>query len=119
MRVLVCDDDRESAEPLAALLGLAAPEPLTVDVVYNGGHAVEKAREVHPEVVILDLEMPVLNGFHAAAEIRQSLSGAPPLLISVSGASSYVMAADAASAFDHVFRKPLDFPALLRLVFPD
>jgi len=90
-----------------------------VDVAFDGRQAVQIARDTSPDVVVLDLEMPVLNGFHAAAEIRRSLSSAPPLLIAVSGASSHIMAADARSLFDHALRKPLDIAALLPLVFPD
>jgi CheY-like chemotaxis protein len=69
--------------------------------------------------VILDLEMPVLNGFDTAAAIRHALSRAPPLLIAVSGSPAYVATADAGSVFDHAFQKPLDFEALFRLVFEE
>ena len=121
MHVLVCDDDRESAEALAALLTIAAPLPLafTVEVGFDGRQAVELARETRPDVVILDLEMPGLDGFEAAAAIRQAVSESPPLLIAVSGAPLYVNAAEEGSTFDHALRKPLDFNLLLHLVFGD
>ena len=118
MHVLVCDDDQDSAEALAALLALAAPS-LTVDVAFDGQKAVEVACNTCPDVVILDLEMPRLNGFGAAATIKHALGRAPPMLIAVSGSPAYIQAADAGSIFDHAFQKPLDFDALFRLVFEE
>ena len=65
-----------------------------------GRQAVDIARDTRPDVVILDLEMPVLNGFDAAAAIRATLSP-PPMLVAVSGAPAAVIAAEAGSVFDH------------------
>ena len=116
MRVLVCDDDQDSAEALGTLLAVSSPVHVIVDLGFDGRQAVDIARNTRPDVVILDLEMPVLNGFDAAAAIRATLSP-PPMLVAVSGAPAAVIAAEAGSVFDHALRKPLDFDDLCRLLF--
>lgn len=79
VRVLIADDHRLFAEALEAVL---AGEP-RIDVVgraADGGEAVELARELRPDVVALDISMPVLDGFEAAAKLAQ-LERPPAILI--------------------------------------
>ena len=59
-RVLVVDDDRDLRELLAAVLSSAGYEPLTAE---NGAAALSVLRTVLPELIILDLMMPVMNGW--------------------------------------------------------
>jgi DNA-binding NarL/FixJ family response regulator len=53
----------------------------------NGREAVEAARQVHPDVIILDLSMPVMNGLEAASEIRKIFPQVPMILFSLYGDS--------------------------------
>ena len=61
-RILVVDDNRDGAESLAILLRLAGNETF---VAYDGEQAVEMATRQLPEVILLDLGLPKLNGFDA------------------------------------------------------
>ena len=70
VRVLIADDHRLFAEALAAILD-ADPRLQVVGRAADGREAVELAREVEPDVVLLDISMPVLDGFGAAAELAQ------------------------------------------------
>jgi DNA-binding NarL/FixJ family response regulator len=79
VRVLIADDHRLFTEALEAVLSTER----TIEVVgraLDGAQAVELARELEPDVVTLDLSMPVLDGFEAAAQLDQ-LEHPPAVLI--------------------------------------
>jgi DNA-binding NarL/FixJ family response regulator len=71
VRVLIADDHRLFAEALEAIL--AADERIeVVGQASDGGEAVEFARSLKPDVVLMDVSMPVLDGFEATREIRSA-----------------------------------------------
>ena len=70
VRVLIADDHRLFAEALEAILGSVA-ELLIVGRAANGEEAIELARKLTPDVVLLDISMPVVDGFEAAAAIAK------------------------------------------------
>lgn len=117
LRVLLVDDSRDTVETLAELLPLISPVPLTIALAFNGEQAVLHARShAPPDVVILDIEMPGMNGFEAAAAIRQVLGDNSPLLIAVSGNAHCVDIAVSEGTFDHALRKPFDPHRLIALM---
>ena len=75
-RILVADDHTVMCERIAALL---ASEFDVVAAVADGQAAVEATRSLHPELVVLDISMPVLSGLEAAAIIRE-LPNAPRIV---------------------------------------
>ena len=81
-RILVADDFPQSAEILARLLRQDGNE---VHIAQNGIEAVEAAAEFQPDVAVLDLAMPKLNGYDAARLIREQPSGKRIFLIALSG----------------------------------
>jgi len=80
LRVLIADDNRDAAESLGILFGMGDYD---VRVVSDGGAAVDVARDWPPDVAVLDLNMPVMNGFAAAAAFRASAPGI--ILVALSG----------------------------------
>ena len=66
LRLLVVDDNRDSADSLAALLRL---EGFEVQTAYGGRQAIETAEQFRPTVLIVDLVMPIVNGFEVARQI--------------------------------------------------
>lgn len=114
-RVLIADDNEDAADAAAMLLRLAGHEALAV---YDGEQAVETARSFRPEIVILDINMPKLNGYGAAAALRarRGASGLPVLI----ALTSLYLPQDAQRAreagFDHHMAKPANPDALQALV---
>ena len=81
-RILVADDNRDSADSLALLLRLSGNE---VETVHDGRAAVEAAERWRPHLALLDIGMPVLNGYEAARAIREAPWGRGLTLIAVTG----------------------------------
>ena len=79
-RILIADDNLDAAESLATLLGLDGDE---VRVAHDGLEAVELEEHFAPDVVVLDIGMPALNGYDAARLIRAR--GSKALLIALTG----------------------------------
>ena len=67
-RVLLADDHAMFAEGLRHIL---APHVDVVGVVRNGGQAVVAVRQLHPDVIVLDVSMPVMNGIVVARRLRE------------------------------------------------
>ena len=67
-RILVVDDNQDGAESLSQLLEVLGHT--TVRTAFDGLEAVEVAREYRPEVVLMDVGMPGLNGYEATRRIR-------------------------------------------------
>jgi DNA-binding NarL/FixJ family response regulator len=125
LRVLVADD--QEAFRRRVCLTLAARTNLEVCAeAANGQEAVEKAREFNPDLIILDITMPVLNGLDAARQIHKPLPQTPILILSVHkskqlieeamkiGARGYVTKAEAGQklmqAVDSVLQNQTFFP---------
>lgn len=113
-RVLLADDHKDGADSLAELLRLKGHD---VFVAYDGEQAVTLAGTLHPEVVLLDLAMPKLSGYEAAAEIRRQPWGADVLIIAITGwgfADNRRHSRDA--GFDHHLMKPVELGTLQALL---
>jgi len=70
LRLLVADDHESVRKSVRTLLSTKKSWQVCGEAA-NGREAVEKAQQLHPDVIILDLNMPVMNGFEAALEIRR------------------------------------------------
>ena len=113
-RVLVVDDNRDAADSLALLLQLWGHLPV---VAYDGPSALEAARASPPDLVLLDIGLPGMNGFELASRLRGQPGGDDLLLVAITG---YGQASDVRRArevgFDHHFVKPIDPDVLLGLL---
>jgi CheY-like chemotaxis protein len=81
-RVLVVDDNRDSAMSLALLLKLAGNETHTA---FDGLSAVEAAEKYKPDLVLMDIGLPKLNGYEACRRIRQQSWGKNMILVALTG----------------------------------
>ena len=82
LKILVVDDNRDAAESLSTLLQLKGHE---VRRAYDGENALQLAEEYRPQLVLLDLGMPKMNGYEACRRIRGHAWGAQMTLIAVTG----------------------------------
>jgi DNA-binding NarL/FixJ family response regulator len=85
VRVLIADDHRLFAEALEAVL-LSEPRIEVVGRAADGAEAVELARKLQPDVVALDISMPVMDGFEAAAELERFER--PPAILMLTGSNA-------------------------------
>ena len=109
LKVLVVDDNRDAADTLMLLLVTLGHEAVAA---YNGAQAVEMASQFAPDCVIMDLDMPRMDGFTAAANLR-AVFGQRVVLAALSGLSRDDTAAQAlAAGFDFHHAKPLTPVAL-------
>ena len=114
-RILVVDDSVDSAETLGELLKIWGHE---VRLAHDGPGAVAAARDYRPEVVLLDIGLPGMDGFAVAAQLRKEGIGGR-MLIALTG---YGEKQDRDKAqevgFDHHLLKPIDPDTLQKLLAP-
>ncbi|MDI1279488.1 ATP-binding protein [Methylobacter sp.] len=113
-RVLVVDDDADVRESTALLLELNGYEVKMAD---SGAHAITLIEAFHPDVVLLDIGMPVENGYQVAQRIRKLPNGGDLLLVALSGyGRAEELARSQEAGFDHHLVKPLNFTTLCDLL---
>jgi CheY-like chemotaxis protein len=81
-RILVVDDSRDGAESLAMLLKMLGNE---VEIAHNGLDAIAIAEQFQPDVILMDIGMPQLNGLDATRKIREQEWGRSPTIIALTG----------------------------------
>lgn len=114
LRILVVDDNRDAAFSLSELLEIMGHTAVTA---HDGEEAVKVAGEYRPDVVLLDIGLPKMNGYAAARAIRQEPDGRDTVLIAVTGWGQHEDKQKAAEAgFDHHMVKPVDPKALMKLL---
>jgi PAS domain S-box-containing protein len=113
-RVLVVEDNADSAEWLARLLTLWGYE---AQIAYDGPTALERWRTDQPEVVLLDIGLPGMNGYQVARRVRELSGPHRPFLLALTG---YGQQEDhrrsRESGFDHHLVKPVDPEELKQLL---
>jgi PAS domain S-box-containing protein len=115
-RVLVADDNRDSAELLAELVRFLGSE---VTLAYDGEEAVEVARAFQPDIAVLDIGMPKMDGYEAARRIRSESGARSVKLVALTGWGQAEDRRRAREAgFDEHFVKPVELAALEALLVP-
>ena len=113
-RILVADDNEDAAASLSLLLEYEGHE---VRTAADGEQAVALATSWAPDVVLLDIGMPKLDGYQACRQIRSNCQGGTVLLLAVTGWSQEQDKQRAREAgFDHHLVKPIDFNLLNELL---
>ena len=113
-RVLVVDDNEDGAESLALLLTLNGH---VTYVAHDGVEAIEVAERERPDVVLLDIGLPGLNGFEVSRLIRERAWGKDLVLVAVTGwGQDEHRRASTEAGFDAHLVKPVDHDALMALL---
>ncbi|MES2756125.1 MAG: ATP-binding protein [Pseudomonadota bacterium] len=116
LRILVVDDNVDAAEMLAMLLEAAGHEVL---VEHNALQGLERARRNRPDVCILDIGLPDMDGNELARRLRLHADTAGALLIAATGYGGvHDRESTVAAGFDHHLVKPIDSAVLVGLLAP-
>jgi len=113
-RILVVDDNRDSAESMADLLRLWGHH---VNLAFDGNEALARAEQFHPEMVLLDIGLPGMDGYQVADRLRKETDTRGLTLVAITGYGQREDRERAlAAGFDHHLTKPVDAEALRSLV---
>jgi DNA-binding response OmpR family regulator len=110
LRVVVVDDNYDANAGLSRLLVKSGFE--VAGRAYDGLAGLSCIKDTKPDVAILDIAMPALDGYGLARRIRDEIAS-PPRLVALTGFGKESDKSEALDAgFDAYFRKPADWPAL-------
>jgi PAS domain S-box-containing protein len=113
-RVLIVDDSVDAAESLAMLLAFDGHE---IHKAHDGADAVRTAERVRPDVVLMDIGLPILNGYEACRRIRSQAWGTAVTMVAITGwGQEEDHKQSDAAGFDLHLVKPVDHDKLLRVV---
>jgi CheY-like chemotaxis protein len=119
-RVLVVDDSVDTATGLEMLLKLVGHE---TRIAHSGADAIAIARTFRPDVVLLDIGLPGMDGFQVCAAMRREVEVKDAYLVAISGyGDEDARRRSAEAGFDQHMTKPIDFEAieaLLRRAFAE
>ena len=119
LRVLVADDSPAVLKSLCAWLE-SQPRLHVIGVAGNGQDAIKAARLSHPDLVLMDLEMPVMSGLHAAEALKSEFPEMKIAIISTHASETWgeTSLKCGAEAFLSKQRIPQELPALVDRLFP-
>ncbi len=103
IRVLICDDQTIVSEGLRVILG-ADSEIEVVGIANDGAEALELMPQVEPDIVLMDLKMPVMNGIQATRLIRQQYPDVPVLVLTTYDADEWVFDAIRSGAAGYLLK---------------
>jgi CheY-like chemotaxis protein len=109
-RILVVDDNRDSADSLGMLLKFLGAE---VHLAYDGPTALDAIQRYRPSVILLDIGMPMMNGYEVARRVRALPQGKDMILVALTGwGQDEDRQRSQDAGFDHHLVKPIDIRAL-------
>ncbi|HEX6124509.1 MAG TPA: ATP-binding protein [Pyrinomonadaceae bacterium] len=82
LRVLIVDDNLDAAESLVMMMRLAGNE---AEMAHDGGEAVERAKALHPDVILLDIGLPIMDGYEVCRTIRKEPWGGDVCIVALTG----------------------------------
>lgn len=114
LRIIVADDNHDSADTLAMMLTMMGNEVRTAN---DGLEAVKLAEEFRPDVVMLDIGMPMLNGYEACRHLRKQPWTKDVVFLAMTGwGQDEDRRRSQEAGFDHHIVKPVDFVVLEKLL---
>jgi CheY-like chemotaxis protein len=110
----VVDDNHDAADSLAMVLEMLGAD---CHVAYDGASALEAVPRFRPEVVLLDLAMPGMDGYEVAQRLREEMGSAAPRLVALTGwGQPDDRRRTRETGFDHHLVKPVELGALQSLL---
>jgi len=113
-RILVVDDNKDSAISLATLMELAGNQ---TEMAHDGEEAIAKAESYRPDVILLDIGMPKMNGYEACRAIRQRPWGKGIVIIALTGwGQDQDRRQSTEAGFDGHLVKPVSYEELMKVM---
>jgi len=113
-RILIVDDNRDAALSLAMLMELTGNE---THIAHDGQEAVEAAARLRPDVILLDIGLPRLNGFEACRQIREQPWSKTIVIVALTGwGQDDDRRKSLEAGFDGHLVKPANYDELTRLL---
>ena len=103
VRILVAEDERDIRDLIAFTLRFADFE---VEVAKNGAEAVEKAPQVNPDLILMDVRMPLMTGYEACEALKQNpkTKDIPVIFLSAKGQESEIQEGLEVGAMDYILK---------------
>jgi PAS domain S-box-containing protein len=113
-RVLIVDDNLDAAFSLSALLRITGNE---TDLAHDGVAAIEAAERFRPDVILLDIGLPLLNGYDVCRRVREHPWGSDVVIVAMTGwGQESDRQRSREAGFDHHMVKPVDYAALMKAI---
>jgi PAS domain S-box-containing protein len=113
-RILIVDDNKELARGLGKLLRLLGHE---VEMAHDGPEGIEAARASRPEVILLDIGLPNLDGYHVARTLREEEAFRDTLIVAISGyGQDEDRRRSLEAGMDHHLTKPVDIRTIAEII---
>jgi DNA-binding response OmpR family regulator len=113
LRILVVDDNEDIAESSALLLRCQGHD---VTTALDGRAAIERARKFRPDVALLDVGLPDINGYEVARRLRAEFGPNVLVIIITAYTRDFNRERVVDGVFDYFFTKPLDFTTIAELL---
>jgi CheY-like chemotaxis protein len=110
-KILVVEDNRDTATVMTLMLGKAG---YSVDVAFDGEQGLQRVREGHPDVILLDIMMPVMDGYTMNQRLKQdpSTREIPVIVVSARSGMGPLFEADSGARVEAYLVKPVTAAAL-------
>lgn len=102
--ILIADDQQLFAESLSTLICTYAKDMTVLGIATNGAEAIEMGRSLHPDIVLMDIRMPDINGVRATKEIKLHLPDVKVLILSTFDEDEYISGALRAGASGYLLK---------------
>jgi CheY-like chemotaxis protein len=113
LRVLVVDDNRDAADSMAAMIGILGNE---VRASYSGFEVPALAESFRPELVLLDIGMPGMNGYEVCRELRKTQGDGVRIVALTGYGQESDRSQSEAAGFDEHLVKPITLDSLQRVL---
>lgn len=108
IKILIAEDDVRSRTALASRLREILGEQSLIETACDGNEAILKARQVEPQLILMDIEMPHKNGLEAAAVIKQQLPQTHIVFLTAYDRFDYAVGAMRSGGEDYLLKPPAD-----------
>src|ERR1700712_4422169 len=114
-RMLVAEDFPGMVEALVTVLKIDMPS-CVFDAAHDGKEALDMELQARPDVVLIDIVLPIADADEVAASLRAAYPDRPPFIVGIPGLPERLAVARKSPEFDAVMEKPMNFDSLMAIL---